>query len=305
MWFKNLRLFRLTKPFELSPEALHERLLEKSFRSCGSLEPFSYGWVSPLGRLGEQLTHAANGYIMLCARREEKLLPAAVVREVVGEKVVAIEQAQARKVRRKEREGIREEVLHDLLPRALSRSTYTYAYIAPREGWLVVDAASAAKAEDLVSLLRHSLGTLPTRQPAVCQSPPRVLTGWLDGKLSPKGFVIEDQCELRDPGEQGGVVRCAHQDLAGDEIHAHLKAGKQVTRLAFAWEERISCVLSDKLEIKRLRFLDLIQEAAREVETDDAIVRFDTDFALMTLELSRFIPALLNLFGGEDESADG
>jgi recombination associated protein RdgC len=303
MWFKNLRLFRLTQPFTLSPEALHDKLAEKTFRPCSSLEPFSYGWTPPLGHDSELLTHAANGYIMLCARKEEKVLPPAVVREMVGEKVRQIEEEQDRTVRRKEREEIRENTLHDLLPRAFTRSTYTYAYISPADGWLVVDAASAPKAEELVSLLRNSLGTLPALPPAVINSPSRVLTDWLGGRSLPGDLTLEDQCELRDASEEGGVIRCSKLDLSSEEIQAHLKAGKRATKLAIQWREHLSCVLCEDLTIKRLRFLDLIQEAAQEVEADDAASRFDADFALMTLELSRFIPALIQVFGGEDNSA--
>jgi recombination associated protein RdgC len=303
MWFKNLRLFRLTQPFTLSPEALHEQLLEKAFHPCTSLEPFSYGWTAPLGEESEQLTHAANGYIMLCARREEKVLPPAVVRESMGEKIRQIEEEQDRKVRRKERDEIKDNVLHDLLPRAFTRSTYTYSYIDPKAGWLVIDTATAPKAEELLSLLRNSLGSLPALPPAVIDSPSHVMTRWLGGQAPASDFSLQDQCELRDPGEEGGIIRCTKLDLTSEEIQAHLKAGKRTTRLAIQWQDHLSCIISEDLSIKRLRFLDLIQEAAQEVEAEDAASRFDADFAIMTLELSRFIPALLQVFGGEDKSA--
>ena len=305
MWFKNLRLYRLTKPFTLSSEALHEQLTAKAFHPCGNISPFSYGWVPPLGRHGELLTHGANGYIMVCARREEKVLPASVVREIVMEKVTAIEEQEARTVRRKERDQIKDEVLLDLLPRAFSRSTHTFAYLAPKDGWLVVDAASATKAEDLVSLLRESVKGLSVVLPSLNTPPTRELTGWLSSQTAPAGFVIEDQCELRDPKEEGGIVRCTRQDLSSEEIMTHLKAGKQVAKLAVEWDERLSCILADDLTVQRLRFLDVIQEAAQEIEADDFATRFDTDFALMSMELARFIPALLEVFGGENQSSWG
>lgn len=305
MWFKNLRLYRLTKPFTLSAEALHEQLATKAFHPCGNISPFSYGWVPPLGRHGEQLSHAANGYIMLCARREEKVLPASVVREFVTEKVTAIEEEQARTVRRKERDQIKDEVLLDLLPRAFTRSSHTFAYLAPKDGWLIVDAASASKAEDLVSLLRESLGGLSAVLPSVNNTPTQTLTQWLTNQTAATGFVIEDQCEMRDPKQEGGVVRCTRQDLAAEEVMSHLTAGKQVAKLAVEWNERLSCILANDLTVQRLRFLDVIQEAAQEVEGDDAATLFDADFALMSMELARFIPALLEAFGGENESSWG
>ena len=302
MWFKNLRLFRLTKPFDLSPEDLHEQLSNKTARPCAGLEPSTYGWAAPLGRNSEQLTHAANGYIMICARKEEKVLPAAVVRDILAEKIAHIEDEQARTVRRNEKEEIRQEILVDLLPRAFSKSSLTYAYIDPKGGWLIADAASASKAEELVSLLRETLGTLSAVPPTVHSAPASILTNWLNGLAVPASYVIEDQCELRDPNAEGAVIRCTKQDLLSDEIQVHLKAGKQATKLAIEWHEHLTCVLCEDLSIKRLRFLDIIQEAAADESVDDAS-RFDADFALMTLELSRFIPSIMDAFGGEDRSS--
>ncbi len=298
MWFKNLHIHRLIKPFELTPEELHQKLDEHTFRPCSNLETFTFGWVPPLGRHGTQLTHATNGYIMVCARKEEKVLPAAVVNEIVAEKVADIEESQARSVRNKERKEIREEVLQDLMPRAFSRSNYTFAYIDPHNGWLIIDAANATKAEDLISLLRKAIGQFPTQTPKVNGNPTDILTRWLSQHTPATHFVIEDQCELRDPDKEGGVIRCTRQDLIAEEVQSHLQAGKQVTKIAIEWNERLSAILVDDLTIKRLRFLDVIQEEAENSYGDDAASCFDADFSLMTLELSRFIPALIEAFGG-------
>lgn len=297
MWFRNLRLFQLAESFDLTAEALHEQLEADRFTPCGGLQTHSAGWVSPLGRDQEQLAHAANGCIMVCMRREERVLPAAVVREELAEKVAQIEAEEGRQVRRKEQQKLKDDIIHDLLPRAFTRSSHLYAYIDPRNGWIVVDSATAKKAEDLTSLLRQSLGSLRARPFDVAQSPTALMTGWLTGD-GPERFEIGDECELREPVEGGSVIRCRKQDLQADEIINHLEAGKLVTKLAVSWDERLSCILADDVSIKRLRFLDLVMEEAGEVQADDDIARFDADFALMSLELSRFIPAWLAAFGG-------
>lgn len=298
MWFKNLQIFRLLTPFEMSPETLHEQLLVRAAKSCGSLEPTSFGWQPPLGRGAELLTHAVNGCIMICARREERLLPSSVVRELLDEKVVSIEEAEGRKVRRKEREEIKDELIHDLLPRAFVKSSHHYAYIDTEQNWLVVDASSSKRAEELVSLLRETLGTLPAKPLEVAQSPASIMTAWLNGSLPSAEFLVQDECELRDTVEEGGIIRCKRQDLEGDELRIHLEAGKQVVKLALEWGERLGFVLCDDMSIKRLKFLDLILEEAASAEAEDAATRFDVDFALMSLELRRFIAHLVETFGG-------
>jgi recombination associated protein RdgC len=298
MWFKNLQIYRLTEPFTLTPEGLHEALQQRPARECGKLESETLGWAPPLGRQGQLLTHAGGGCIMICAGRNEKLMPAAVVREQLAQKVEAIEEREQRKVGRKEQLDLRDQLMVDLLPQAFTKSTQTYAYIDTKGGWLLVDAASSKRAEALTSLLRETLGTLPLVPLDTNQSPTTIMTGWLQGRLPAREFRILDQCELREPVEEGGIVRCRRQSLSGSEIQAHLDAGKQAVQLALEWDERIAFVLGEDLALKRLKFLDIIQEEAADTEAEDAAARFDVDFTLMSLELGRLVPKLVDAFGG-------
>lgn len=297
MWFKNLSLYRLPSPPILDPGRLDELLFKNAARPCATLEFSSYGWTPPLGRLGKTMTQVTNGNIMICARKEEKVLPASVIREMVEDRVSRIEQKEARRVARFERQDIRDEVLQDLLPKALVRVGLTYAYVDPRQGWLIVDAASQSKAEELTALLRGTVDGLSIQPMAVNKRPATVMTDWLK-KGTPKDFSLEYECELRDPGDEGGIVRCRQQDLDSAEIHAHLEAGKQVARLALSWDKRLSCLIGEDLTIKRLRFSDLVHEEAAETDAEDAASRFDADFAIMGLELGRFLPRLFEVFGG-------
>lgn len=304
MWFRNARLYRFTKPLSLTPEALEEKLADAAFQPCGPNDPVRLGWTAPLGRHGEQLVHSANGYHLICLRKEERLLPASVLKEAVNDRVEMIETEQARKVRRREREEIREQLTLEMLPRAFTRSRRCFAYLAPGDGWLIIDAAAAKQAEELTSHLRKTLGTLPVRPPAVQQSPVFTMTGWLQDSIAlPQGMSAGMDCELRDPGEEGGIVRCRGLDLHGEDILAHLGSGMQVVRLALDWQESLSFVLDEELALRRLKFGDTLREQLDDIDSEDAVGRFDAAFSLMTLELSRLLPNLLEAFGGEDRSA--
>ncbi len=300
MWFRNLQLYRLIETFKHSPESLHEALSGRVFKPCAGLDTYSMGWVPPAGRETSQLVHMCNGRMMLCMRREDRILPATVIREHVEEKAEAISLAESRPVGRKEKQQIKDEVVTDLLPRAFTRSSHMFAYIDPQEGWAVVDAGTAKKAEELLSALRETLGSLKLKPLAVNNAPSSVLTRWLE-TTTPPGFELGDECELKEPVDKGGVMRGRRMDLASAEVKSHLDAGMQVAKLAVEWQERISCVLCDDLGIRRLRFLDLIMEEAADVDTEDAAARFDADFALMGMELARFIPAVVEAYGGLDE----
>jgi recombination associated protein RdgC len=301
MWFKNLTLFRFSEPFTLSSAEVEQKLEAMRFRPCGNQDEFSFGWTAPLGRDYEQLVHSSNGFMMVCGKKEEKVLPASVVNELLQEKITELETQQARKLSRKERAALKDELLFELLPKAFTFSRHTYAYIDPKGGWVVVDSASSKKAEDLLSQLRRCLGSLPVVPVNTLQQPTSVMTQWLIDHQTPVGISIEDECELRSPEKDGAVVRCRKHDLSLPEIKNHLETGKQVIKLALNWEDRLAFVLDENLSVKRLRFLDLIQEQVTETEAESEQQRFDVDFSIMTTELAQFLLKLLDLFGGENK----
>lgn len=302
MWFKNLVIYRFTKPFSITAEKLSEQLAEQPFRPCGSQELSRTGFVSPIGDEGD-LVHAGNGYTMLCSKKQQRVLPAAAVNEAVDEKIRAIESEDGRQVGRKERQQIKEEITISMLPKAFTRSSCLYAYLAQSEGLLIVNAASATQAEEFLVNLREALGSLPVI-PAACKSvPQQIMTHWLRHQHMAEGFTLGQECELRDPGEEGGIIRCKNQDLGNANIINHLEEGMLVSKLAIISNAGIECIVDENLTVKRLKFGDLIQEKADAEQPDSAAQQFDVDFAIMTLELSAFIKLLFKAFGGEDLAA--
>lgn len=299
MWFKNLAVYRFTEPFTLAGDALEQKLMQQPFRPCAAHEEFSFGWTAPLGKTSDVLVHASNGFLMICAKKEEKVIPSSVINEMLQERIGEIEEREARKLPAKERSRIKDELIFELLPKAFSFSRKTYAYIDSQGGWLVVDAASPKKAEDLLSQLRKCLGSLPVVPLGAGVKPGNVMTQWLLENTSPNDIVIEDECELRSQEEEAAIIRCKRHDLALPEIKNHLDNGKQVIKLAMSWADRLSFVLDENMSIKRLKFLDLIQEQAAEIEAFDEVEQFDADFSIMTAELAQFFPRLLELFSVE------
>jgi len=298
MWFKNLHLYRLLEPFETDAEALEEQLAAVAFRDCTSLEQSSEGWTPPLGLHGEQLVHAAGGFLLLCACRQEKLLPAAVINEFTAAEVADLErQHGGLRLPRRDRQAVREAIFTRLLPQALPRNRRTFVVIDPRGGWVWVDSSSTNRAEELMTLLRESLGSFKVAPPQGQVGAATTLTRWLAGDGRPEAFAPTDQCELRDPTAKERVVRCRGMDLDSAEVQNHLAAGMQVTRLSMEWHDRLTFSVDAELAVRGLQFSDILRDEAEDVATESEAERFDADFALMSLELSRFIPELLGAFG--------
>jgi recombination associated protein RdgC len=299
MWFKNLKIYRFSKTFSFNSDELDNQLAEKAFQPCGSLQPSSFGWVSPLGNEGSLLHHTIGNTTMVCARLEEKILPASVVNELLDEKLDAIQTESGRRPVGKYKQSIKDDLIQELLPKAFTRSRKTCAYLDLTHQFLIVDAASNNKAEELLQLLRQNLGSLPV-VPLKTKTPPATLmTQWLKGDNQFDDFLIKDECELREADDEGAIIRCQRQDLSSHEIQIHLDAGKQVTKLAINWNDQLDCILQDDLTIKRLKFADEILEQAADEGSEDAASQFDADFSLMSGELARFIPRLIEVLGGE------
>lgn len=305
MWFKNLRIYRFTKPFDFDSEKLTELLAEKAFHPCGRQDVSKYGWVPPLsGAAGDpdfDFVHVCNGNIMLCAQKEEKVIPSSVIKEAVQEKAEFIEQKEGRKIFRKERDKLKDDVMLELLPRAFTKSHRVYGYIDVKENLLLIDAASANKAEQFMSHLRDTLGTLPVIPPASKQVPTDVMTNWLSEQSAHPPFELEKECELSNPSDSANVIRCKAQDLDADEVKTILESGKHCSKLAVNWNDSLHCVIESDLSIKRLKFEDKLIEQANEADAEDRAQQFDQDFAVMSLELAQFCKDLFAAFGGLDE----
>ncbi|OIR06584.1 recombination-associated protein RdgC [mine drainage metagenome] len=295
MWFKNIFIFRLSADNSITPEKLNEKLALKPLLACSGLDKQSRGWVPCHS---DKLVHSANKQILLALGVEQKLLPATIINRFAKERIADIEAQQGYKVGRKEAKEIKEAITEELLPRAFALQRTTYAWLDTVNGYLIIDAASSAKTEELLELLNKTLDDLPFKPLHTQISPVAAMTDWLAGNNAPAGFTIDRELELRATGESKATIRYANHALEGDEILKHIATGKRVTRLGMTWNDRISFVLTEQMQIKRLEFLDIIKEKSTAL-ADNADEMFELDFTLMTGELAKMFTDLIEALGGE------
>lgn len=296
MWFRNLRLYRLPRDWDIDSAQLEKALANLPLNHCGGLDMVSRGWV--YGRDEGEFVHVVNRHWLLALGVEQKLLPTSVVRQEAQERAAHIEAEQGRKVGRKELRDLRDRVTEELLPRAFTRRRTTWCWIDPTGGWLVIDAGSDGRAYEFLEVLQKSLAGIALRPLQTQVSPASAMTGWLAEGDAPAGFTIDQDLELRSAAEGQAAIRYVRHALEGEEIRQHIAGGKIATKLAMTWNDRVSFVLTDKLQIKRLAFLDILREQA-EQDAATADEQFDVDFALMSGELARMLADLVIALGGE------
>lgn len=298
-FFKNAIVYRMTRDIQISAEQLEEALKTLAFTPCSSQDMSRSGWVSPLGNYGEMLTHVAGNQVLLCLRKEEKILPSTVIKETLQGKIEKLESEQGVKLRKTEKATLKDEVIHSLLPRAFSKYSQTQIWIDLDKQRIIVDASSYKRAEDSLALLRKTLGSLPVIPLHTEQLVELTLTEWVRNNDTPAGFMLHDEAELKAVLEEGGIAKFKKQDLASDEIATHIEAGKYVTQLSMDWQDRIKFTSTDSLTLKKISLSDVLKEHNDDIHHDDYAQRFDADFILFTGEFSVLIDELVSALGGE------
>lgn len=289
MWFKNLQIYRLPANWESTAAALEEKLAERPLQPCTGLNLQSRGWVAPAQT--EQLVYEQQKHLLIAMGIEQKLLPAAVIRQEADERALQYERLKGFKPGRKMMRELKEQVTAELLPRAFVRQRKLHAWLDVQNGLLIVDTSSANRAEELVELLRDTLGEFAVLLVETDHAPSATLTAWLASGNPPGQLALDDECELCGSDVTKPTVRYVRHPLEGEDgLKRHIADGKFVTKLALTWSDRIALVVTEKLQIKRVKFLAV-------KEGDDQIAQnpeeqFDVDFALMTGELSQLIKDL-------------
>lgn len=300
-FFKNAIIYRLSRDTMslMAQLANIEKYLQPfQFTPCGSNDMAKTGWV-PATVFSKTLAHQANGQYLLTILKQEKILPGKVVKQHLDARIAKLETEQGRKLKKTEKDSLKDEVLQLLLPRAFTKDHRTQLWIDIINGLIIVEASSSKRAEDALALLRKSLGSLPV-VPLTMEKPVELtITEWVRSGSAPAGFAIGDAAELKAILADGGVARVKKQDLVSDEIATHIEAGKVVTKLALDWQQRVTFILTDNATLKRLKFCDELIGQNDDIDREDVLARFDADFTLMMGELQALINQLVVALGGE------
>ena len=299
--FKNAKIYRLTSvaPF-WNLDELNDKLAAHAFVPGGQLQLQTVGWVPP--REGADLTHAVSGKILLTLRVESKLLPGKAINQATAARAREFEEREGFKPGRKLMKEIREKIIDEKLPTALTQYDDIRLWIDPIERWLIIDTSTPSKADMVIGLLAKSIEPFPLENLYVARSPVSAMTGWLAEDEPPVNFSIDQDAELRASGTSGAAIRYVKHSIDADDVRRHIQSGKQCTRLAMTWADKISFELTEDLDIRKIRPLDVLKENHPAEDTDAEV--FDAEFLLMAGEIAKLLAELVYALGGEKQLQD-
>ena len=298
--FKNLIIYRIAPTWQMPWEAAEAALQKAPFHTCGATQEHSSGFVPPRGEAHGALLESVAGQWIARFMTESKMLPASVLARKVDEKAARIEQETGRIPGKKERRELKDEARLDLLPMAFTKQGSTWVWIDPDARFLCIDASSQSRADEISSVLTElwpgfGLSLLDTQT-----SPQAAMAHWLATQEPPPAFSIGRECELKSADESKAVVKYGRHPLDIDEVRGHIDAGKLPTKLALTWDNRVSFVLTEGLQLKKLEFLDSVFDGQSQDESG-----FDADVAIATGELVKLLPDLIEALGGEGRTEMG
>jgi recombination associated protein RdgC len=291
--FKNVLVYSLTQSLDLLQFV--DKLNEREFKPCLPTDSVSVGWAKSAEFLVENnLVYRIGQYDLIALKTETKVLPAASINKLLIDKITDIESREHRRVKGRERADLKDQIIHELLPRALSKESVTMAYVDRVKHQIIVNASSASAAEKLLSHLRKTIGSLPVVPLAVENNLSGTITGWVSDHF-PEEFKPGNSASIST--DEDGVIKLKNIDLLSQDARSHIDAGGRVTKIALNWAEIVAFDLDSNLGIKRIRLLDLFNEN-RDEEYDSAAALFEADLTLFAGGMAELIEKLVAVFGG-------
>lgn len=279
-----------------------EAALEKTpWQACSPTQERSIGWVPPRGENHGVFAESIGGHWILRLKTENRKVPTDAIERKVEEKAARIEQETGRKPGKKERKELKEEAKVDLLPHAFSKYGATLVWIDPRARLLVIDTGSQHRADEIATMLVEAFPGLKLSLLDTEDNPVTCMARWLVEQEPPAEFSVGRECELKACDESKAVVRYGRHPLDTEEVQGHIQGGKMPTKLAMSWNDRVQFMLTDALQIKKIKLQDVVFDGQKNDDEDT----FDADVAITTGELSRMMPALIAALGGEGRRSAG
>jgi recombination associated protein RdgC len=293
MFFKTATIFQLKETIDFNK--LEAALAEFPLKEVGSQEEFTFGAL-PLVRNSETWSLRSNDCLLIRFGKEEKSLPSAVIREALEVKVAEIELIEGRKVGRKEKADMKDELIFTMRPKAYAKRTDVWMHIDSKAGFIAIHSTNGSMIEQSFKHLQTMLGSFPMVPLQAQVSPSSLMTDWLLKNVVPASLETGDECDIVESGIDRSSIRFKALEPLSEDVTRHLEQGMSVKSLALRWTDKISFVLHDDLTIRKIKWDDAIKEAAFNDSDGGGLSDLDANFALASLTTREFFYSLCAYF---------
>jgi recombination associated protein RdgC len=312
--FRDVLAYQLTQEVDFFDRALHDQLnaalATKPSRQPTSQEFGTFGFVEPVGEEGAFIERLSDGSIYIRAQLWKRDLPASVVNRELAAKIRKIETDESRTVYAKEKRQFKEEIIQKLLPRAFIKGKTVAVLI--RADYLFVDTASAKLAEELLSLLRSVLGTLPIRPVSTKARPVAMMTAMLQrGDTQDENFTLGENFQAKGANDEASTVSGKNVDLSEDEIRELLDHGRQVTQLGLGWKvgdpSGAFFTLTEDLVLKGINWPESMADQASDDAGEEAehATLYRATLLLVADALGNLFADVVEMLGGREHDIPG
>lgn len=277
IWFKNLAIYRLSENV-IDMTVLADKLAQFSLKPCGDIARQSIGFKAPINGVDELFLHKGDN-LLLCVGTEQKVIPNEVINREYNDALAISEENKGKKLAKVEKESLKMQIVAKLLPQAFSKFSQNLIYINLKHNLIVVDSSSFNHSQNILSVLRQAIGTLPAKPISFNSDLASAMTDWVKNDQYPAKFIALLEAELKNEQDLS-VIRAKGQELSSDEIIQHIESGKRITKLALEFDENISFILNADAMITRVKFSQELRYANDEYDDGD-ISRYEADLLLL------------------------
>ncbi len=224
----------------------------------------------------------------------QRVLPSAVIRTALTVRATEAERRQGYKPGRKDMREIKEKVIASLLPTAFIRPTNVLCMVC--HGYLFIGTSSAKMIDIVLDTLREVYPDDVIELRSVDRG--YEVGPWLSylmfGGTTDSGlFTLGKSASLR--GKDKSVARFKEVNLSDANVRESMAAGMRPFELAIEYQgDRATFVLTERMQLKRIKFSDILLNLAAEDSSDgDHVERFDAEVALMSGEIPHLLGDLL------------
>jgi len=267
---KNIQMYSIDPDWVFDEDHLLKVMASRESREIGRMDLSHIGW----GRFenGEFIIRTGDKLLLKLTERK-KVVPPAAVKMELNKKVKDFERKEGRSPARKEKNELKDEVMMEILPKALEVEKNMFMIIDIADKRMYVGAGTLKAGDDIAGAVVEDLGisVVPyTGSEDMVVS----MTHWLmnDGVADDESFAIGGSCSMEGADEKKSKVKLSNVNLSSDECREHVAVGYKVVDIELYIPDTVSFTITKDTTIKKLAFDDMFIDSDDELDDEVSFI---------------------------------